>query len=425
MNIGLIGSGGREHALCKKISESKLVKKIICFPGNAGTSKLATNIDINVLDFKKTLRFIKYFNIDLVIVGPEEPLVKGLVDFLQKNDVKVFGPNKFAAKLEGSKAFMKMICAQNDIPTAKFKICTKKKQIFNFLDECNLPIVVKADGLAGGKGVAICKTKQQVISTSSAIFNGKFKSSKKVVLEEFLYGEEASYFVVVDRNSFKFFGTAQDHKRVYEHDKGPNTGGMGAYSPAPIITKTIENKIISKIIKPTLKALKRKKKPYSGILYVGLMISNNEPYLIEYNIRMGDPECQVILPRLKTDIVQIFKNASLNKLKKTKIKWKKQKSMTIVLCAKGYPGNYKKGLILKNMNKIKLSKKNFIYHAGTKISKNKLISNGGRVLNITSIGKNFRIIRKKILLILKKLNWKEGFYRKDIGWRVINKNENY
>ena len=425
MNIGLIGSGGREHALCKKISESKLVKKIICFPGNAGTSKLATNIDINVLDFKKTLRFIKYFNIDLVIVGPEEPLVKGLVDFLQKNDVKVFGPNKFAAKLEGSKAFMKMICAQNDIPTAKFKICTKKKQIFNFLDECNLPIVVKADGLAGGKGVAICKTKQQVISTSSAIFNGKFKSSKKVVLEEFLYGEEASYFVVVDRNSFKFFGTAQDHKRVYEHDKGPNTGGMGAYSPAPIITKTIENKIISKIIKPTLKALKRKKKPYSGILYVGLMISNNEPYLIEYNIRMGDPECQVILPRLKTDIVQIFKNASLNKLKKTKIKWKKQKSMTIVLCAKGYPGNYKKDLILKNMNKIKLSKKDFIYHAGTKISKNKLISNGGRVLNITSIGKNFRTIRKKILLILKKLNWKEGFYRKDIGWRVINKNENY
>jgi len=425
MNIGLIGSGGREHALCKKISESKLVKKIICFPGNAGTSKLATNIDINVLDFKKTLRFIKYFKIDLVIVGPEEPLVKGLVDFLQKNDVKVFGPNKFAAKLEGSKAFMKMICAQNDIPTAKFKICTKKKQIFNFLDECNLPIVVKADGLAGGKGVAICKTKQQVISTSSAIFNGKFKSSKKVVLEEFLYGEEASYFVVVDRNSFKFFGTAQDHKRVYEHDKGPNTGGMGAYSPAPIITKTIENKIISKIIKPTLKALKRKKKPYSGILYVGLMISNNEPYLIEYNIRMGDPECQVILPRLKTDIVQIFKNASLNKLKKTKIKWKKQKSMTIVLCAKGYPGNYKKDLILKNMNKIKLSKKDFIYHAGTKISKNKLISNGGRVLNITSIGKNFRIIRKKILLILKKLNWKEGFYRKDIGWRVINKNENY
>ena len=425
MNIGLIGSGGREHALCKKISESKLVKKIVCFPGNAGTSKLATNIDIDVLDFKKTLRFIKYFNIDFVIVGPEEPLVEGLVDFLQKNDVKVFGPNKFAAKLEGSKSFMKIICAQNNIPTAKFKICTKKKQILNFLDNCNLPIVVKADGLAAGKGVTICKTKQQVISTSAAIFNGKFKSSKKVVLEEFLYGEEASYFVVVDKNSFRFFGTAQDHKRVYEDDKGPNTGGMGAYSPAPIITKTIENKIISKIIKPTLKALKRKKKPYSGILYVGLMISNNEPYLIEYNIRMGDPECQVILPRLKTDIVQIFKNATLNKLKKTKIKWKKQKSMTIVLCAKGYPNNYKKNLILKNLDKIKLSKNDFIYHAGTKISENKLKSIGGRVLNITSIGKSFSAIRKKILLIIKKLNWKEGFYRKDIGWRVINKNENY
>ena len=425
MNIGLIGSGGREHAICRKISESKLTKKIVCFPGNAGTSKLATNVDVNILDFKKILKFIKYFKIDFVIVGPEEPLVKGIVDFLQKNKVKVFGPNKFAAKLEGSKAFMKTICAQNNIPTAKFKICFNMKQILLFLKDCSFPIVVKADGLASGKGVTICKTKQQLISTSSDIFKGKFKSSKKVILEEFLVGEEASYFAIVDKNSFKFFGTAQDHKRVFENDKGPNTGGMGAFSPAPIITKKLENKIISKILNPTLKALKRKKNPYCGILYVGLMISNNEPYLIEYNIRMGDPECQVILPRLKTDIVKIFKNATLNKLKKTKIVWKKQKSMTIVICAKGYPGNYKKNIIIKNIDKIKLSKKNFLYHAGTMISGNKLKSIGGRVLNITSVGESFKKIRSKIISNIKKLNWKEGFYRKDIGWRVINKNENY
>ena len=332
MNIGLIGSGGREHALCKKINESKLVKKIFCFPGNAGTSKIATNVKVNILDFHKILKQIKFFKIDLMIIGPEEPLVKGLVDFLKKNKIKVFGPNKYAAKLEGSKAFMKLICKQNQIPTAKFKICTKNSQVKIFLKDCNFPLVVKADGLAAGKGVSICKTKKEVLNNVSEIFKGKFKSSKKVVLEEFLDGEEASYFLIVDNKSYKFFGTAQDHKRVYEKDKGPNTGGMGAYSPAPIINKNLEKKILLKIVNPTLKALKKRGKPYSGFLYVGLMIKNNEPYLIEYNIRMGDPECQVIIPKLKSDIVKIFKNTIDNKLKHTNIEWKKQKSMTIFVC---------------------------------------------------------------------------------------------
>mgnify|MGYP001344023398 FL=1 len=419
MNIGLIGNGGREHALCKKIYESELVKNIICFPGNAGTAQFATNIDVNFLDFKKILKLIKFYKIDLVIVGPEEPLVKGIVDFLKKNKIKVFGPNKYAAKLEGSKAFMKMICSQNEIPTAKFKICNKTSQIYKFLNICSLPIVVKADGLAAGKGVTICSTKKKVIDTATEIFKGKFKTSRKVILEEFIKGEEVSYFIIVDNNSFKFFGTAQDHKRVYEKDLGPNTGGMGAYSPAPILTKTLEKKIISKIINPTLKALKRKKNPYNGFLYVGLMIRNNEPYLIEYNIRMGDPECQVILPRLKSDIVKIFKNSIKNKLKNTKIDWKKQKCMTIVLCSKGYPGTYKKNLKINNINKIKLSKSNYIYHAGTKIINNHIVSNGGRVLNMTSMGNNYYKIRKKIILNIKKLNWSKGFFRKDIGWRVI------
>ena len=425
MNIGLIGSGGREHALCKSIIASKNIKKIICFPGNAGTSKFATNIDVDILNFRKILKLIKLYKIDLVIIGPEEPLVKGLVDFLKKNKIKVFGPNKYAANLEGSKAFMKRICAQNGIPTAKFKICNNKYQVLKFLNNSKLPIVVKADGLAAGKGVTICKSKKKVIDISSEIFRGKFKSSRKLVLEEFLEGEEVSYFLVVDNNSFKFFGSAQDHKRIREGDKGPNTGGMGAYSPAPIINKILEKKIIKKIVKPTLLALKKKNKQYSGFLYVGLMIKNNEPHLIEYNIRMGDPECQVILPRLRTDLVNIIYKAATNKLKKIKIKWKRHKCMTIVLCSKGYPGKYKRNIIINNLNKIKLSKTEFIYHAGTKFENGNVLSNGGRVLNVTSTGNSFLKIRKKIIKIIKRLNWKTGYFRKDIGWKVINKNENY
>ena len=421
MNIGLIGSGGREHALCKKINESKLSNKIFCFPGNAGTSQIAHNIDVDILNFKKVLKLIIFLKIDLVVIGPEEPLVKGLEDFLTKNNIKTFGPSKYAAKLEGSKAFMKKLCKENNIPTAKFKICKNKLQVLKFIENSKLPIVVKADGLAAGKGVVICKSKKQVLKISSEIFKGKFKSSKKLVLEEFLKGEEASYFLIVDKNSFKFFGNAQDHKRVKEKDLGPNTGGMGAYSPAPIINKSIEKKIINKIVRPTLLALKRKNNPYKGFLYVGLMIKNNEPYLIEYNVRMGDPECQVILPRLKTDIVKIFLNTIKNNLKKITINWKKEKSMTVVLCSKGYPGKYKKNKIIKNLDKINISKKDFIYHAGTKIEDNLLLSNGGRVLNITSTGKNFLSIRNNILNLLKKINWKDGFYRKDIGWRIINK----
>ena len=419
MNIALIGSGGREHALCQKIYQSKLSKNIICIPGNAGTSTIAKNININFLNFKNLLRTIKSNKIDLVIVGPEEPLVKGLVDFLNKNKIKVFGPNKYAAKLEGSKAFMKSICKKYKIPTAQFKICTNRKSVNNFLKTCKMPLVVKADGLAAGKGVAICKSKKQVISFSNEIFQGKFKSSKKLVLEEFLEGEEASYFLIVDKKGYKFFGSAQDHKRVGENDKGPNTGGMGAYSPAPIINKNLEKKIINKIVNPTLIALKKKRKPYTGFLYVGLMIKNNEPYLIEYNIRMGDPECQVILPRLNTDILKIFNNVLKNKIKKTKISWKKSKCMTIVMCSRGYPGKYKNNKIIKNIKKIKLKKNSFIFHAGTKIINNELLSNGGRVLNITSTGKKFLEIRKNIFRIINKLNWKDGFFRKDIGWRVI------
>ena len=419
MNIALIGSGGREHVLCQKIYESKLSKNIICIPGNAGTAKIAKNIDLDFLNFKKLLKTIKSHKIDLVVVGPEEPLVKGIVDFLRKKKVKVFGPNKFAAKLEGSKAFMKSICKKYKIPTAQFKICKNKKDVIKFLKSSKLPLVVKADGLAAGKGVTICQTNKEVLNVSNEIFEGKFKTSKKLVLEEFLKGEEASYFLIVDKKSYKFFGSAQDHKRVRENEKGPNTGGMGAYSPAPIVNKNLEKKIISKIVKPTLQALKNKKKPYTGFLYVGLMIINNEPYLIEYNVRMGDPECQVILPRLNTDLVKILNATINNSLNKIRINWKKLNCMTVVLCSKGYPGKIKKNKLIRNIDKLKLRKNSFIFHAGTKLLNNKLVSNGGRVLNITSTGKMYKEIRKNIFKIIKMINWKYGFYRKDIGWRVI------
>jgi len=424
MNIALIGSGGREHALCQKIYDSKITQKIYCIPGNAGTAVLAKNLDVDFLNFNKLLSVIRSNNIDLVVVGPELPLVKGIVDFLRKNKIKVFGPNKYAAQLEGSKAFMKSLCKQYKIPTAGFKICTNKKDVQVFLAQSKMPVVVKADGLASGKGVVICQSKKEIIKFSNEIFLGKFRSSKKLILEEFLEGEEASYFLIVDKNNFSFIGSAQDHKRVGENETGPNTGGMGAYSPAPIINKNLEKKIINKIVEPTLKALKAKNHPYTGFLYVGLMIKNNEPYLIEYNVRMGDPECQVIMPRLKTDLVQLLNASVKNKLKTIKIKWSKDKCMTTVLCSKGYP---KKHSINKriNLNYTLLNKKSFIFHAGTKIKKKLLFSNGGRVLNIVVLGSTFLRIRNQIHKIIKFINWKHGFFRKDIGWRVIKKNENY
>ena len=418
MNIALIGSGGREHAICQKLHDSKLTNKIFCIPGNAGTKNIAHNLNIDFLDYKKLLITIKFYKINLVIVGPELPLVKGIVNFLKKNKIKVFGPNQYAAQLEGSKSFMKSLCKKHKIPTANFKICNNKKDVKKFVAQNDMPIVVKADGLAAGKGVVICYSKKEVEKFSEEIFLGKFKTSKKLILEEFIEGEEVSYFLIVDEKKFSFMGSAQDHTRVGENETGPNTGGMGAYSPAPIIKKKLEKKIIDKIVKPTLNALKAKNNPYTGFLYVGLMIKKNEPYLIEYNVRMGDPECQVIMPRLKTDLVKILNAAIENKLDKVKIRWSKNKCMTAVLCAKGYPNKYKTNKII-NLNKINLKKKTYIFHAGTKFKNNSLVSNGGRVLNVVVLGKTFLKIRNEIYKIIKKINWKYGFFRRDIGWRVI------
>ena len=419
MNLAVIGSGGREHAICYKLKQSKKIKKLICIPGNAGTKKIAENIKEEISNFKAIYQIIEKHNIDLVVIGPEQPLVEGLVDYLDKKKVKVFGPSKFASQLEGSKGFMKNLCKKNNIPTANFGIFNNFKDASDFIKKNKTPIVVKADGLAAGKGVSICTSIEDAIKNTKEILDGKFKSSKQVVLEEFLEGEELSYFVIVDKNSYHFFGSAQDHKKVGEGDTGPNTGGMGAYSPSPLLTSELEKKIKKKIIEPTLKAMKDLNYPYKGFLYAGLMICKNEPYLIEYNIRMGDPECQVLMMRLETDLLEILNSAIDNRLDNLKIEWSKKSSITIVLCAKGYPFNYIKDSEIKNLSNIPIDKNNQIFHAGTYEKNNKIYSSGGRVLNITSTSENLTEARNQALSNINKINWPDGFFRKDIAWRII------
>ena len=420
MKIGILGSGGREHAICHAIYKSRYVKEIFCFPGNAGTSEIATNINIDPSNHIKIKNFIINNKINYVIVGPEKPLVKGIVDYLEKNNIKVFGPNKAASQLEGSKIFTKKLCQKYNIPSAKFKILKNINKSLNYIEKCKFPIVIKADGLASGKGVYICKNKYQAKIALNEIFKGKFGKANQVLFEEYLDGEEMSFFIISDGSSFKLFNTAQDHKKLNEGDKGPNTGGMGAYTPSRLETQSLNRKIIKKIIEPTLSALKEKKIKFRGFLYAGLMIVNNNPLLIEYNVRMGDPECQTILPKLKTDFFKIIEAAVNTRLKNFIIRWDKKKSLGIVLCSKGYPKNYKNNLLIKNLNKIKLNKDEFIFHAGTIKRKNNIFSNGGRVLNFIVKSNSFLKCRNKAENLIKKLNWKNGFYRKDIGFKVIN-----
>ena len=420
MKLGIIGSGGREHAICTFLKKSNKVDKIYCFPGNAGTSLIAENVTVDLNNFEKLKDYIKKFKIDIVVVGPEKPLVDGIVDFLEKNQIKVFGPNKIASQLEGSKIFTKNLCRKYNIPTADFGIFKDIEKSFNFLEKCKFPIVVKADGLAAGKGVYICESLEQSKNAVEEIFNGKFGNAKEILIEEFLQGEEMSFFIISDGESYKKFGTAQDHKRVQEGDKGKNTGGMGAYSPSRLDNKILEEKILRKIIDPTLRGLKELNTSFKGFLYAGLMIVNGEPFLIEYNVRMGDPECQTILPRLKTDFMEIIEACVNKKLKDIKINWSDEKSLCIVLCSKGYPENYEKNLEIKNLKNIIFEKNEFIFHAGTIIKDQKIISSGGRVLNIVVRSNQFKNSRDKVIELINKINWENGFYRKDIGYKVID-----
>ena len=423
MKVGIIGSGGREHALCHFIKKSKKVTKIYCFPGNAGTSQLAENIQIDINNFDELKNKIKQIKIDYLIIGPEKPLVNGLVDFLEKHEIKTFGPNKISAKLEGSKIFTKKLCQKYQIPTANFGIFKKPQEAFEFLESSNYPIVVKADGLAAGKGVYICENNNKACEAVSEIFNGKFGIAKEILIEEFLDGEEMSYFIISDNKTYKKFQTAQDHKRVLEGDKGKNTGGMGAYSPSKLINKDLDKKIIKKIIEPTLKGLKDLQTNFKGFLYAGLMIKNNEPYLIEYNVRMGDPECQTILPRLENDLMEVIEAVINNNLNNINLTWQNSKSLCVVLCSKGYPEKFQNEVEIKNLKELesKKSDEEFIFHAGTKIIDKKVFSDGGRVLNFVKKSKDFKKSRDDIIILLDDLNWENGFFRRDIGHKVIDK----
>ena len=419
MKVGIIGSGGREHAICESLRKSKKITEIFCFPGNAGTEDIAKNINLDLANFEFLKNFILKKKIDLIVVGPEKPLVDGLVDYLEKFDIKVFGPNKIASQLEGSKIFTKEICKKYNIPTAKFSTFKNKYESIKFLKKVNFPTVIKADNLASGKGVYICNSEIEAITAIEEIFNGKFGEAKNLLIEEFLKGEEMSYFTINDGNIFKNFGSAQDHKRVMDGDKGKNTGGMGAYSPSRLMSDELEKKIIDRIIKPTLEALAELGSEYKGFLYVGLMIVNNQPYLIEYNVRMGDPECQTILPKLKSDLLDIFLACCNKNLHKTDIIWSNKKSLCVVVCSKGYPDSFNKNIEIENLKNIKLNKDEYIFHAGTLKKYNKVYAIGGRVLNFVTLSNEFNAARQITHKNLDDLNWQGGFYRKDIGYKVI------
>ena len=419
MNVAVIGSGGREHSICYKLKQSKNLKKLICIPGNAGTSKLCKNINVDIFDFDQLYKEIKKEEIELVIVGPEVPLVKGIKDFLEKKKIKVFGPSKKASQLEGSKIFLKNFCSKFKIPSAKYKEVKSIEEASQCIDDYGLPIVVKSDGLAAGKGVTICRKKEQALNDVKSIFEGKFESSKKVILEEFLKGEEASYFVITDGINFLPIGTAQDHKRIFEKDEGPNTGGMGAYSPSYLITDDVESKVINKIIKPTLDGMRKINARFSGILYAGLMIEGSEPKLIEYNIRFGDPECQILMMRMKSDFLKLVSDVIEETLNQNKIEWIADPGITVVAANKGYPEKYEKDKVIKNLNDIEQNDRLQIFHAGTSNNDGKITATGGRVLNSTVIDKTLKTAREKALRALDKLEWENKYYRRDIGWRVI------
>ena len=420
MNILLIGGGGREHSIAEALSKSSKINELHCIPGNAGIEKIASCHNYDISNQQEILNFCENNNIDIVFVGPEIPLVEGLADYLNRNSFFTFGPNQKAAKLEGSKSFTKDMCKKYNIPTATYETFSNAKDALVYIDNHSIPLVIKVDGLAAGKGVIIAETRDHAINSVNEIFSGKFgNAGDEIVIEEFLDGEEASYFIISDGESFIPLTSAQDHKRIGDGDIGLNTGGMGAYSPAPIMNKELEEKTINKIIKPTIKAMNDYGSPYIGILYAGLMIKDNEPKLIEYNVRFGDPECQVIIPRLENDLVELLVNVKEKNLDNYTLKWKENFAITVVLAAKGYPESYETGDEIKGLDAIDNIDDVEIFHAGTKAKNNKIVTSGGRVLNINGYGKNLVDAKEKAYSLVKKINWSGCYYRKDIGWRAL------
>lgn len=424
MKVMVIGSGGREHAICWGISKSSKVDKIYCAPGNAGISEIAENIDIKADDLNQLLTFALEEKIDFTIVGPEQPLSLGIVDLFRENNLLVFGPTQFASQLESSKEFSKLFMERNSIPTASFKSFTSYKEAESYVKKSELPIVIKADGLASGKGVRVCFEKIEAIDFLKDIMLDKVFSSsgEKVVIESFLEGEEASFFVFSDGENIQMLDSSQDHKRLLDKDEGPNTGGMGAYSPAPIVDNETRANIIDLVVKPVFEGFKKEALIYTGILYIGLMIKDKKPSVVEFNCRFGDPETQPLLFRIDSDIFDLFYLTALGELDKYKLKWKNKTSVSVVLASKGYPMKPKTGMSIKNLDKITLNDDQYIFHAGTSIKDQEIIINGGRVLNITASGDNLKEAINSAYKIINMLDSSNLQYRKDIGAKGLLKN---
>ena len=417
-NILILGSGGREHAIAWSIYNDKRINKLFCSPGNAGTISISENIDLNIMNNDDIYLFVKQNNIDLIIVGPEQPLENGIVDFFEEKNIKIFGPSQYASQLETSKLFARNMMEKYNIPQPAFFVFTSEDEILSVKGKLGLPLVLKADGLAAGKGVIICNNDNDLHNAiDDMINNRKFgRASAKVSVEECLRGEELSVFAICDGENYKIINSAQDHKRAYDNDKGPNTGGMGAYSPTPLFTDNLRKKVEEKILKPILDAMKNESYPFKGFLYVGLMIDEGEPYVIEFNVRLGDPEAQVLLPLIKSSVLDMMIASIDGNIENHTIELDSNYAVTVVLSAKGYPEKYNKGMKIKGLNNVQ---DKIVFHAGTKLENNDFLTNGGRVLNVVGIDENLKQSIFKAYELANIIDFKDKYFRSDIGMKAF------
>ena len=420
MHILLLGSGGREHALAWKIAASPLVTKLWCAPGNAGIAREAECVPLDIADREAVIAFCKANAVEFVVVGPETPLAAGIVDDLGRAGIKAFGPSKMAAQLEGSKGFTKDLCAEFGIPTAAYRRFDNEAGALAYVRAQGAPIVIKADGLAAGKGVVVAKTLREAEDAVAVMFAGHFGAAgAEVVIEEFLAGREVSFFALCDGETALPLASAQDHKRVFDHDQGPNTGGMGAYSPTPFVTSEIHDQIMSRIISPTVAGMKARGAPFRGVLYAGVMLTEQGPKLFEYNVRFGDPECQVLMLRMMSDIVPAFLAACDGELKHFNLRWYPEAAITVVMAAKGYPGDYRKGSRIEGLDDAAKIDGVEIFHAGTLAKDGAILANGGRVLNVCALGKTVTEAQARAYASIDRINWPDGFCRRDIAWQAV------
>jgi phosphoribosylamine--glycine ligase len=422
MNILLLGSGGREHALAWKVAASPLATKLWCAPGNAGIAREAECVTLDIADHAAVIDFCRTNAVDFVVVGPDAPIAAGIVDDLNAAGFKAFGPTKAAGQLESSKNFTKALCRANTIPTAAYQHFTDAEAAKTYIRTQGAPIVVKADGLAAGKGVVVAMTLDEALAAVDMMFGGSFGAAgAEVVVEEFMRGEEASFFALCDGEHALALATAQDHKRAFDGDTGPNTGGMGAYSPAPVMTDTICARVMDEMITPTLRALKAMGAPYKGVLYAGVMVTEQGPKLVEYNARFGDPECQVLMLRMMSDIVPALIACADGQLKNFSLRWYDDAALTVIMATKGYPGDYGKGSVIQGLDEAAKVEGVEIFHAGTVAKDGKILANGGRVLNICALGKTVAEAQHRAYEAVDRINWPQGFCRRDIGWQAVKR----